>query len=56
MTVKNKIKLILRFHKQVDAHEVPLLSQLIVNWSLTTGSYPLLCNPSHACRQGRSEG
>jgi hypothetical protein len=27
---------------QVDAHKVPLLSQLIVNWSLTTVSYPLL--------------
>jgi hypothetical protein len=26
----------------VDAHKVPLLSQLIVNWSLTTVSYPLL--------------
>ncbi|XWS43024.1 hypothetical protein CRYUN_Cryun16bG0065400 [Craigia yunnanensis] len=27
---------------QVDTHKVPLLSQLIVNWSLTTVSYPLL--------------
>ncbi|KAL4342515.1 hypothetical protein GQ457_08G012940 [Hibiscus cannabinus] len=27
---------------QVDTHKVPLLSQLIVNWSLTTISYPLL--------------
>ncbi|KAE8713246.1 UNC93-like protein 1 [Hibiscus syriacus] len=27
---------------QVDSHKVPLLSQLIVNWSLTTISYPLL--------------
>ncbi|CAK7324309.1 unnamed protein product [Dovyalis caffra] len=27
---------------QVDSHEVPLLNQLIVNWSLTTVSYPLL--------------
>uniref|UniRef100_A0A6N2LP24 Major facilitator superfamily (MFS) profile domain-containing protein n=1 Tax=Salix viminalis TaxID=40686 RepID=A0A6N2LP24_SALVM len=27
---------------QVDAHKVPLLTQLIVNWSLTTVSYPLL--------------
>ncbi|KAL5859404.1 hypothetical protein ACOSQ4_000700 [Xanthoceras sorbifolium] len=27
---------------QVDTHKVPLLSQLIVNWPLTTVSYPLL--------------
>lgn len=27
---------------QVDTHKVPLLSQLVVNWSLTTISYPLL--------------
>lgn len=27
---------------QVDTHKVPLLSQLIVNWSLTTISFPLL--------------
>lgn len=27
---------------QVDANKVPLLSQLIVNWSLATLSYPLL--------------
>ncbi|KAK1559880.1 hypothetical protein Q3G72_019441 [Acer saccharum] len=27
---------------QVDAHNVPLLNQLIANWSLTTVSYPLL--------------
>ncbi|KAJ4980455.1 hypothetical protein NE237_031292 [Protea cynaroides] len=27
---------------QVDSHNVPLLSQLIVNWCLTTLSYPLL--------------
>ncbi|XVE90740.1 hypothetical protein DITRI_Ditri20bG0101400 [Diplodiscus trichospermus] len=27
---------------QVDTHKVPLLSQLIVNWSLTTVSFPLL--------------
>lgn len=27
---------------QVDTHKVPLLSQMIVNWSLTTVSYPLL--------------
>ncbi|KAJ4847735.1 hypothetical protein Tsubulata_006909 [Turnera subulata] len=27
---------------QVDTHKVPLNSQLIVNWSLTTLSYPLL--------------
>ncbi|KAF8364523.1 hypothetical protein HHK36_033509 [Tetracentron sinense] len=27
---------------QVDSHKVPMLSQLIVNWSLTTLSYPLL--------------
>uniref|UniRef100_A0A6N2LPE5 Uncharacterized protein n=1 Tax=Salix viminalis TaxID=40686 RepID=A0A6N2LPE5_SALVM len=27
---------------QVDTHKVPLLAQLIVNWSLTTVSYPLL--------------
>ncbi|KAF5743421.1 UNC93-like protein 1 [Tripterygium wilfordii] len=27
---------------QVDTHKIPLLSQLIVNWSLTTISYPLL--------------
>ncbi|KAK9292934.1 hypothetical protein L1049_020916 [Liquidambar formosana] len=27
---------------QIDSHKVPYLSQLIVNWSLTTVSYPLL--------------
>ncbi|KAF9667233.1 hypothetical protein SADUNF_Sadunf15G0001200 [Salix dunnii] len=27
---------------QVDTHKAPLLTQLIVNWSLTTVSYPLL--------------
>ncbi|XP_057964685.1 UNC93-like protein 1 isoform X1 [Malania oleifera] len=27
---------------QVDKHKVPLLTQLVVNWSLTTLSYPLL--------------
>lgn len=27
---------------QIDNHKTPLLSQLIVNWSLTTLSYPLL--------------
>lgn len=27
---------------QVDTHKVSLLSQLIINWSLTTVSYPLL--------------
>lgn len=27
---------------QVDTHKVPLLSQLVVNWSLTTVSYPFL--------------
>ncbi|TXG52157.1 hypothetical protein EZV62_021326 [Acer yangbiense] len=27
---------------QVDTHKVPLMSQLIVNWGLTTISYPLL--------------
>ena len=27
---------------QVDTRKVPLMSQLIVNWSLTTVSYPLL--------------
>lgn len=27
---------------QVDTRKVPLLSQLIVNWSLTAISYPLL--------------
>lgn len=27
---------------QIDTHKVPMLSQLIVNWSLTTLSYPLL--------------
>ena len=27
---------------QVDTHKVPLLTQLMVNWSLTTVSYPLL--------------
>ncbi|KAJ4832475.1 hypothetical protein Tsubulata_000014 [Turnera subulata] len=27
---------------QVDSHKTPMLSQLIVNWSLTTLSYPLL--------------
>ncbi|KAF2299558.1 hypothetical protein GH714_032593 [Hevea brasiliensis] len=27
---------------QIDSHKVPMLSQLIVNWSLTTVSYPLL--------------
>ena len=27
---------------QVDTHKVPLLSQLIICWSLTTVSYPLL--------------
>lgn len=27
---------------QVDTHNVPFMSQLIVNWSLTTVSYPLL--------------
>ncbi|KAF3785047.1 UNC93-like protein 2 [Nymphaea thermarum] len=27
---------------QIDTHKTPLLSQLIVNWSLTTVSYPLL--------------
>lgn len=27
---------------QVDARKVPFLSQLIVNWGLTTISYPLL--------------
>uniref|UniRef100_A0A2P2N2R4 UNC93-like protein 1 n=1 Tax=Rhizophora mucronata TaxID=61149 RepID=A0A2P2N2R4_RHIMU len=27
---------------QIDKHKVPMLSQLIVNWSLTTLSYPLL--------------
>ncbi|XP_010541511.1 PREDICTED: UNC93-like protein 1 [Tarenaya hassleriana] len=27
---------------QVDTHKVPLMSQLVVNWSLTTLSYPLL--------------
>lgn len=27
---------------QIDAHKVPFLIQLIVNWVLTTISYPLL--------------
>ncbi|KAI4363710.1 hypothetical protein MLD38_019893 [Melastoma candidum] len=27
---------------QVDTHKVPMLSQLLINWSLTTVSYPLL--------------
>ncbi|XP_068635413.1 UNC93-like protein 1 [Aristolochia californica] len=27
---------------QVDSHNTPLLSQLIINWVLTTASYPLL--------------
>lgn len=27
---------------QVDAHNAPLLSELIVNWTLVTISYPLL--------------
>lgn len=27
---------------QVDSHKVPFLNQLIVNWALTTVSYPLL--------------
>lgn len=27
---------------QIDAHKVPFMNQLIVNWVLTTISYPLL--------------
>lgn len=27
---------------QIDAHKVSLIGQLIINWSLTTISYPLL--------------
>lgn len=27
---------------QIDTHKVPLVTQLVVNWSLTTISYPLL--------------